>query len=73
MKEESTRMPENSELEQETIAAVSEISLEEVQRDNPVARIYKERAGIALQVYKRRSNMTKVAPVVVEPELDERI
>lgn len=53
MKEKITRIPENSELEQETTATVSEISSEEVQRDNPVVGIYRERAGIALQVYKR--------------------
>ena len=73
MKEESMRMSKNSKLEQETVAVVSEISSKEVQRENPIAGIYRETAGVALQVYKRRSKMTKVAPVVVELELDERI
>ena len=73
MKEESTRILENFKLEQETTATISEISSRKVQRDNPVAGIYIERADIALQVYKRRSNMAKVAPVVVELELDKRI
>lgn len=66
-------MSENSELEQETVVALSEISSKEVQRVKPLAGIYRKRAGIVLQMYKRRSNMTKVAPAFVEPELDERI
>ena len=66
-------IPENSELEQETATTTSEISSEEVQRDSPVAGIHRKRLGTTLQVYKRRTNMTKVVPTVIKPELDERI
>ena len=66
-------MPEKSELEPETTKVARETSSEEFQWGYLEARIYKEREGVALQVYQRRERMTKVAPAVVEPELDERI
>ena len=72
MKEESMRMPDNYERKQET-AVAREISLEEVQMEHLEVGIYKERAGVALQVYQRREKMTKVAPAIIEQELDERI
>ena len=66
-------MPEKSELESETANAAREMSPEKEQGRSPEAGIHKERGGIALQVYQRRSKMTRVAPTVVEYELDERI
>ena len=50
-----------------------EASPEKKQGRSPKARIHKGRGGIALQVYQRRSNMTRVALAVVEHGLDERI
>ena len=48
MKEESMRMPENYELEQETAAVTSEISSEEAQKDSPVAEVHIKRSGTVL-------------------------
>ena len=69
----SMRMLKKFELEPETTKVARETSSEEVQRGHPEARIYKEREGVALQVYQRRAKMTRVVPTVVEQELDERI
>ena len=66
-------MLEKSELELETTNVARETSPAKEQGGCPEAGIHKEREGVALQVYQRRAKMTKVAPTVIQKELDEKI